>query len=157
MSQGISRAPNTTSPSPSSSQHVTVLLDEAVAALNIKADGIYVDATFGRGGHSRKILQQLGPQGRLVALDRDLAAVEAAQDIQDPRFLIVHSPFAALQAVLDDAAITHVDGVLLDNSSVSLLSQRLGTGGFDYGTPVSDLNVEDIQSVRLLRGPALLR
>ena len=131
MSQGISRAPNTTSPTPSNSQHVTVLLDEAVAALNIKPDGIYVDATFGRGGHSRKILQQLGPQGRLIALDRDLAAVRAAQEIQDPRFLIVHSPFAALQTVLADAGITRVDGVLLD---LGISSPQIDEGerGFSF-------------------------
>ncbi|MEO6147919.1 MAG: 16S rRNA (cytosine(1402)-N(4))-methyltransferase, partial [Sulfuriferula sp.] len=58
-------------------QHETVLLEEAVAALNIKPDGIYVDATFGRGGHSRAILAQLGTNGRLIAFDKDPAAMAA--------------------------------------------------------------------------------
>lgn len=69
--------------------HITVLLDEAVDALAIKPAGVYVDGTFGRGGHSRKILEKLGAQGRLIALDRDLAAIDAAAAIQDPRFQIV--------------------------------------------------------------------
>ena len=75
--------------------HNTVLLNEAIAALAIKPEGIYLDGTFGRGGHSRLILQQLGPSGRLVALDKDPAAVAAAKAISDPRFVIVHSGVCA--------------------------------------------------------------
>jgi 16S rRNA (cytosine1402-N4)-methyltransferase len=126
VSQGLSRAPDTITPPSSNSQHVTVLLDEAVAALDIQADGVYVDATFGRGGHSRKILQQLGPRGRLLAMDRDLDAVKAAASIQDARFQIVHSHFAALKQVLLDAGITHVHGVLLD---LGISSPQIDEGG----------------------------
>lgn len=98
----------------SASSHVTVLLDEAVHALAIKADGIYVDGTFGRGGHSKKILSQLGARGRLIAFDRDLAAVAASQAIQDSRFSIIHSHFAAMQQQLAEIGVCAVDGILLD-------------------------------------------
>lgn len=97
-----------------SSPHVTVLLEEAVTALSVHPDGIYVDGTFGRGGHSRRILQQLGPQGRLIALDRDPQAIAAAASIDDPRFTIVHTAFAELADVLAQQGIAQVDGILLD-------------------------------------------
>lgn len=95
-------------------QHVTVLLDEAVAALNIKSDGIYVDCTFGRGGHSRKILEKLGDKGRLIATDKDLAAMEVAKRIVDPRFDFYHSEFENLSQVLSKAGVSSVDGILMD-------------------------------------------
>jgi 16S rRNA (cytosine1402-N4)-methyltransferase len=94
--------------------HVSVLLQEAVEALAVKQDGIYVDATFGRGGHSRQILMRLGPKGRLVALDRDPAAVEAGAGMRDARFALVHAHFGRLDQVLDALRIGVVDGVLLD-------------------------------------------
>ena len=94
--------------------HATVLLHEAVDALQVKPEGIYVDGTFGRGGHSRLILQRLGAQGRLIALDRDPAAVAAAREITDVRFRIVHSGFAQLGQVLRALGVRTVDGVLLD-------------------------------------------
>jgi 16S rRNA (cytosine1402-N4)-methyltransferase len=94
--------------------HTTVLLAEAVNALAIKPDGIYVDGTFGRGGHSRRILAQLGAQGRLIALDKDLAAIAEGQRIIDPRFQIVHRGFMNLAEVLQELAIAKVDGILLD-------------------------------------------
>ena len=85
-------------------QHLSVLLPEAVDALVTDADGIYVDGTFGRGGHSRAILERLSPQGRLIALDRDPAAVaSAAADAAfaaDPRFTIEHTAFSAMTATL---------------------------------------------------------
>jgi 16S rRNA (cytosine1402-N4)-methyltransferase len=111
--------------------HVTVLLHEAVAALNIEKDGIYIDGTFGRGGHSRKILQELGPQGRLIALDRDLAAVQAGQAIDDARFQMVHSSFAALQSVLMELGVSKVDGVLLD-LGISSPQIDVGERGFSF-------------------------
>ena len=95
-------------------QHLPVLLHEAVEALNIVADGIYVDGTFGRGGHSRAILQKLGKGGRLIALDRDAQAIESAQDINDPRFTAVRSPFSQMAKILRDLGISKVAGVLLD-------------------------------------------
>ncbi|MBV2234889.1 MAG: 16S rRNA (cytosine(1402)-N(4))-methyltransferase RsmH [Sterolibacterium sp.] len=96
--------------------HRTVLLQEAVEALAIKADGVYVDATFGRGGHSRQILARLGPQGRLIALDRDPTAIAAGKALaaEDGRFVLRHAAFSALAATLDELAIEQVDGVLLD-------------------------------------------
>ena len=94
--------------------HRAVLLEEALAALAIRADGVYVDATFGRGGHSRAILDRLGPAGRLIALDRDPQAVAAAGEIKDPRFSIAHAPFSELAQVLDRAQAGPVHGVLAD-------------------------------------------
>lgn len=91
-------------------QHTTVLLSEAVDALDIKPDGTYVDATFGRGGHSRLILSKLSPQGRLIAFDKDLDAIAEANTMQDPRFSIRHQGFTHL-GELDAAS---VDGVLMD-------------------------------------------
>ena len=94
--------------------HETVLLNEAVEALQVKADGIYVDGTFGRGGHSRLILEKLGARGRLVALDKDPAAVAAGRAISDERFRLEHSGFEHMGKVLDRLGIDKVDGVLLD-------------------------------------------
>ena len=94
--------------------HRAVLLQEAVAALAIRPDGSYVDATFGRGGHSRAILERLGPSGRLLALDRDPEAVAAARILRDPRFRIEHAPFSELGAALDRHGIGQVQGVLAD-------------------------------------------
>ncbi|MFP5409449.1 MAG: 16S rRNA (cytosine(1402)-N(4))-methyltransferase RsmH [Gammaproteobacteria bacterium] len=94
--------------------HVPVLAHEAVAALAIRPDGVYVDGTFGRGGHSRLILQQLGPAGRLVALDRDPAAIRAGEGLRDARLTLKRAAFSRLGAVLDELGVAKVDGVLLD-------------------------------------------
>ncbi|MCU1798341.1 16S rRNA (cytosine(1402)-N(4))-methyltransferase [Pectobacterium polaris] len=96
-------------------KHTTVLLDEAVNGLNIRSGGIYIDGTFGRGGHSRLILSQLGPEGRLLAIDRDPQAIEAAKAIDDPRFSIIHGPFSAMAEYVAELGLTgKIDGVLLD-------------------------------------------
>lgn len=94
--------------------HVTVLLAEAVEALALRPDGVYVDATFGRGGHSRRILQALGPQGRLIAFDRDLRAIEAGRALGDARLTLVHEAFSAFAGELDVLGVGTVDGVLMD-------------------------------------------
>ena len=98
--------------------HRAVLLEEALEALAVtqaeRRDGTYVDATFGRGGHSRAILERLGPAGRLIALDRDPEAVAAGNDIRDPRFSIAHAPFSELAQVLDRQGVGMVQGVLAD-------------------------------------------
>jgi len=96
------------------SEHSAVLLSEAVEALAIRSDGNYLDATFGRGGHSRAILAQLGPKGRLIALDRDPEAVEAAASISDPRFSIAHVPFSRLDEVMRTHSLELLDGALFD-------------------------------------------
>ncbi len=104
------------SPSPA---HVTVLLREAVDALAIQPDGIYVDGTFGRGGHSRAILERLGPAGRLIAIDRDPQAIAAGAELakQDGRFSLHHATLGELGAVLRQVAGSDegaVHGVLAD-------------------------------------------
>lgn len=96
-------------------QHKTVLLDEAVNGLNLRSNGIYIDGTFGRGGHSRLILSQLGPEGRLVAIDRDPQAIAAATEITDPRFSIVHGPFSDMASYVRELGLEgQINGVLLD-------------------------------------------
>jgi 16S rRNA (cytosine1402-N4)-methyltransferase len=80
----------------------------------VRGDGVYVDCTFGRGGHSRALLERLGERGRLIALDRDPAAVESARSWSDPRFRIHHASFAHLSEVLRVEALECVDGVLMD-------------------------------------------
>jgi len=98
--------------------HTTVLLHEAIDALVTKPDGIYVDGTFGRGGHTRELLSRLGPGARVIGIDRDPVAVAAAQDgpdaVRDPRFEIVHASFAQLPAALAERGITQITGLLLD-------------------------------------------
>ncbi len=96
--------------------HVSVLLNECIDALAIKPDGIYIDATFGRGGHSGKILENLGAEGRLIAFDRDPQAIEAAQRFaDDQRFTIVHEPFGEMARVISEMSLTgKIDGVLMD-------------------------------------------
>ena len=91
-------------------QHTTVLLSEAVDALDLQPDGTYVDATFGRGGHTRLILSKLSDKGRVIAFDKDPEAIAAAQQIQDPRLSIRHEGFAHL----GDLPPVSVDGVLMD-------------------------------------------
>ena len=98
----------------SSTAHVTVLLNEAVDALNIKPTGIYVDGTFGRGGHSRLILSRLEKSGRLYAIDRDLAAIAEGYSIQDSRFHISHLHFSEINRLVSNNNLTKVDGILLD-------------------------------------------
>jgi 16S rRNA (cytosine1402-N4)-methyltransferase len=95
-----------------SAYHIPVLFNETLDGLNIKADGIYVDCTFGGGGHSRGILSRLGPQGKLVAFDQDAAAQENIHD--DPRILFVPQNFRHLLRFLRLHNITAVDGVLAD-------------------------------------------
>ena len=111
--------------------HQTVLLQEAVEALAVKPSGIYVDGTFGRGGHSRAILERLGPDGRLLALDRDPQAVAAARAINDQRLTMLHHSFGELAAAVQQAGIESVDGVLLD---IGVSSPQIDEGerGFSF-------------------------
>ena len=91
-------------------QHTTVLLSEAVDALDLQPDGTYVDATFGRGGHTRLMLSKLSDKGRVIAFDKDPEAIAVAQQIQDSRLSIRHEGFAHL----GDLPPASVDGVLMD-------------------------------------------
>ena len=96
-------------------QHITVLLNEAVEGLAIKENGIYIDGTFGRGGHSRLILSKLGEQGRLIATDRDPRAIAQANTIEDSRFEIHHTAFSAIPEVCQSLGLMgKIDGILLD-------------------------------------------
>src|SRR3954468_24723151 len=92
--------------------HEPVLLTEAIEALDIHPDGTYLDGTFGRGGHSRAILERLGPSGRLIALDRDPQAEQAARSISDRRFSFVRSRFGNLTNALQ--GIPLAQGMLFD-------------------------------------------
>ena len=111
--------------------HVPVLAQEAVAALAIQPDGVYVDATFGRGGHSRLILAQLGVSGRLIALDRDPDAIRSGADLQDSRLTLVQRTFSGLGAVLGELGRPRVNGILLD---IGVSSPQLddATRGFSF-------------------------
>lgn len=99
----------------SSSEHITVLLHEAVNGLALKENGIYIDGTFGRGGHSRLILSQLSSNGRLIAVDRDPRAIAEAHKIQDLRFQIEHNSFSHIPEICDKLNLVgKIDGILLD-------------------------------------------
>ncbi len=94
--------------------HRPVLLEETLAALALRPDGIYVDGTFGRGGHARAMLARLGPQARLIAIDRDPQAIAAAQALGDARVRVVHAAMRELAATLDAAGVHLADGMLFD-------------------------------------------
>src|ERR1700752_4178305 len=91
-------------------QHRTVLLEEAVGALVTRADGVYVDGTFGRGGHSRAILGRLSEAGRLIAFDKDPLAIATAEQVGDARFSIVHESFASLRDAMAARGVGRVSG-----------------------------------------------
>ena len=101
----------------SSFRHITVLLDEAVEALAVRADGCYMDGTFGRGGHSRLILERLGPDGRLLGFDKDPLAIATGNALaaEDGRFVVVQRSFADLgEEAVARGLLGKVDGLLLD-------------------------------------------
>ena len=103
---------------PTELQHTTVLLSEAIDSLVTNPGGVYLDGTYGRGGHSRLLLARLSAKGRLVAIDRDVQAVAAATTgetrVSDPRFSIHHTSFAHMAATLAALGVGRVDGLLLD-------------------------------------------
>jgi len=94
--------------------HFSVLLHEAVDALNVRSSGTYLDGTFGRGGHSKEILKKLGKGGRLIAVDKDADAVLSANSLPSENFHIVHGSFADITRILSGYQIAEIDGVLLD-------------------------------------------
>lgn len=103
--------------------HLPVLLEESLELLDIRPDGTYVDLTFGGGGHSRAILECLGPSGRLYAFDQDADALANAPD--DARFALIHSNFRFMRGALRAAGVTAVDGILAD----------LGVSSHHFDTP----------------------
>ena len=113
--------------------HVSVLLNECLDALNIKEDGIYVDGTLGGAGHSSEILKRLSENGRLIGIDQDTDALKAAairlQNFNNVTF--VHNNFYNIKQILDDLDIEEVDGILMD---LGVSSYQLDTGerGFSY-------------------------
>ncbi len=115
-------------------EHKPVLLDEALAALQVRAGSCYLDATFGRGGHTAAILERVGPQGRVVAIDRDPAAIRAGRERfgAEARLTLVHSAFSQLAKVVAEFGLLRgVDGVLLD---LGVSSPQLddATRGFSF-------------------------
>jgi len=106
--------------------HRPVLLEEAIEALRIVPEGVYLDATFGRGGHARAILARLGQSGRLIALDRDPEAVTAAAAIDDPRFTLRHARFSELGGALRALNVSGLHGALFD---LGVSSPQLETPG----------------------------
>ena len=134
----LTSAPASASPAimSTASTHTTVLLNEAIDALNIKPSGTYIDGTFGRGGHSKKILSKLDSfglnnTGRLFAMDRDLAAIETGKNISDARFNIEHRHFSEINQLATDNNLTQVDGILLD---LGISSPQIDEGerGFSF-------------------------
>lgn len=91
-------------------EHIPVLLKEAIIGLSIKKSGIYLDCTFGRGGHSREILKNLGPNGRLISMDKDQAAIESAKKINDKRFEIINSNFSQMGEFLKKKILKNLMG-----------------------------------------------
>jgi 16S rRNA (cytosine1402-N4)-methyltransferase len=117
--------------------HTTVLLTEAVEALVTQPAGTYVDGTFGRGGHSRAVLQMLSPAGRLVAFDKDPEALAEAATITDPRFAVRHASFGDMAAELSGLGMDKVDGVLLDLGVSSPQIDNPGRGfSFRHDAPL---------------------
>jgi 16S rRNA (cytosine1402-N4)-methyltransferase len=111
--------------------HIPVLLNAAIDALAIKRDGVYVDGTFGHGGHSRLILSKLGSRGRLIVFDKDPVAISTAKSIQDERLHVVHNSYTGLEVTLQSLAITGVDGILLD-LGVSSMQLEKADRGFSF-------------------------
>ena len=133
MTKGAEVAPSSVLGAADSEQssHITVLLAEAVDALAIKKGGTYIDCTFGRGGHSKRILSQLGPKGRLFAIDRDMAAYATGEAIDDPRFYMEHLHFSELNQLAAKHQLTSVDGILMD-LGISSPQVDVGERGFSF-------------------------
>lgn len=114
-------------------KHVTVLLNEAVDALAIRPNGIYVDGTFGRGGHSRLILSRLGDKGRLIVFDKDPQAITVAKQLaaSDKRVSVIHNGFASFQTALRELGVLSIDGALFD---LGISSPQIDDGarGFSF-------------------------
>ena len=114
-------------------EHISVLLDEAIDMLKIKPDGIYVDCTLGRGGHSSEILKRI-PHGHLYAFDLDQSAIDESRkrlEAIGSNFTLIHAPFEEFNAKLDELGVGQVDGILMD-LGVSSPQFDDPTRGFSY-------------------------
>lgn len=147
--------------------HIPALLEDSIKGLNINPNGVYIDVTFGGGGHSRAIMEQLGDEGRLLSLDQDLDAY--ANRLEDKRFTFVHSNFAFLKNFVRYYGYTQVDGVLADLGVSfhhfdseergfsfrhdSRLDMRMNqSGGIDATTVVNTYSEEQLANVLYLYG-----
>lgn len=111
--------------------HIPVLLEESIDALAVRDDGCYLDATFGRGGHSRRILSRLGEKGTLFAVDRDPQAAQVANEIADPRFYFRRTAFSQMDDLFQTAERKSLDGVLFD-LGVSSPQLNIAERGFSF-------------------------
>ncbi len=113
--------------------HVSVLPDEAMAWLNIRRDGVYVDATAGAGGHTARILEALSPAGRIIALDRDPSAVKTVGErfADSERVTVLHANYGDLKEALDEVGVDAIDGLLID-AGVSSMQLDQGARGFSF-------------------------
>jgi len=130
--------------------HQPVLLDEVLTGLDIREDGIYLDGTFGRGGHSQAILGRLSGKGRLVAMDKDPEAVSAGRKMlgQDPRFSIVQGNYAEMERVVRSCGIeSGLDGILLDLGVSSPQLDNPGRGFSFMGDGPLDMRMNPLQGV----------
>lgn len=128
--------------------HTPVLLNETIKSLKVKKNGIYLDGTFGSGGHSRKILEQLGENGRLYAIDKDPYAVKIAHKIFDHRFCIIHGNFSNIDMLLKQYHLyKKIDGIILDlgMSSMQLTSNKRGFS-FNINSPL-DMRMNPTQGI----------
>ncbi len=131
--------------------HNPVLLKETVDGLNIKPDGVYVDVTFGGGGHSREIMSRLGPNGRLFAFDQDEDALENA--IQDERFVLINENFRYIKRFLRFYGVKGVDGILADlgvSSHQFDVAERGFSTRFDAGLDMRMSQKNDLNAYRVV-------
>lgn len=129
--------------------HKSVLLNKTVAGLNIQSDGIYVDVTFGGGGHSHAILEQLGPNGKLIAFDQDLDALE--NEIHDDRFLLINENFRFAKRFLKFHGFSQVDGILADFGVSSHQFDEAGRGFSTRFDAVLDMRMNQTDTLSALK------
>lgn len=131
-------------------KHISVLLDETIAGVNVKADGIYVDGTLGGGGHSLEICKKLGETGRLIGIDQDMDAIKAAterlSDYND-KVTIVHSNYLNISSILKELSIDSADGIVLD-LGVSSYQLDNAERGFTYRVDTAlDMRMDQSQEM----------
>ena len=131
--------------------HSPVMLNETIHNLNIKPNGIYVDATFGQGGHSKAILNFLSNKGRLIALDKDINACQYAKEsIKDSRFDIINSCFSNLKNVLENRKLLHsIDGLICDLGLCSTQLENLQRGFSFLSNDLLDMRIDTEQKLTL--------